>query len=115
MRNRDVIAILIVVLLFVAGAVFLTESNNKKHHTDPAFPDNSLEFIQMDVETGRIKCAMFTGYITDVERIDDKTPGACEVMLGIFHYSLFSLFEDFERFYNGRWWSFGTEVKENEE
>ena len=52
MRNRDVIAILIVVLFFVAGAVFLTESNHKKH-TDPAFPDNSLEFIQMDVETGR--------------------------------------------------------------
>ena len=62
-----------------------------------------------------IKCAMFTGYITDVERIDDKTPGACEVMLGIFHYSLLDLFKDFERFYNGRWWSFGTEVKENEE
>ena len=56
MRNRDVIAILIVVLLFVAGAVFLTESNHKKH-TDPAFPDNSLEFIQMDIETGRIRCA----------------------------------------------------------
>lgn len=62
MRNRDVIAILIVVLLFVAGAVFLTESNHKKH-TDPAFPDNSLEFIQMDVETGRIKCAKNSEYI----------------------------------------------------
>lgn len=61
-----------------------------------------------------VKCAMFTGYITDVERIDDKTPGACEVMLGIFHYSLFDLFKDFERFYNGRWWPFGTEVKEKE-
>lgn len=59
-----------------------------------------------------IKCAMFTGYITDVERIDDKTPGACEIMLGISHYSLFSLFEDFERFYNGRWWPFGIEDKE---
>lgn len=57
MRNRDVIAILIVVLLFVAGAVFLTETNHETHHTDPAFPDNSLEFIQMDIETGRIKCA----------------------------------------------------------
>jgi len=55
-----------------------------------------------------VKVAMFTGYITDVERIDDKTPGACEVMLGIFHYSLFSLFEDFERFYNGRWLPFGV-------
>lgn len=61
MRNRDVIAILIVVLLFVAGAVFLTE-NHKTHHTDPAFPDNSLEFIQMDVETGRIKCAKNSEY-----------------------------------------------------
>ena len=67
MRNRDVIAILIVVLLFVAGAVFLTENNHKKHHTDPAFPDNSLEFIQMDVETGRIKCARTSEY-----------PGHCE-------------------------------------
>lgn len=54
-----------------------------------------------------VKCAMFTGYITDDERIDDKTPGACEVMLGIFHYSLFSLFEDFELFYNGEWQPFG--------
>ena len=62
-----------------------------------------------------VKCGMFTGYLTDVERIDDKTPGACEVMLGIFHYSLFSLYEDFERFYNGRWYPFGIEVKENEE
>ena len=61
-----------------------------------------------------VKCAMFTGYITDVERIDDKTPGACEVMLGVFHYSLFSLFEDFERFYNGKWWPFGVLDKENE-
>ena len=67
MRNRDVIAILIVVLLFVAGAVFLTENNHKKHHTDPTFPDNSLEFIQMDVETGRIRCAETSEY-----------PGHCE-------------------------------------
>ena len=67
MRNRDVIAILIVVLLFVAGAVFLTENSHKTHHTDPAFPDNSLEFIQMDVETGRIKCAKASEY-----------PGHCE-------------------------------------
>lgn len=56
-----------------------------------------------------VKCAMFTGYITDEERIDDKTPGACEVMLGIFHYSLFSLFEDFELFYHGKWQPFGIE------
>ena len=62
-----------------------------------------------------VKCAMFTGYITDVERIDDKTPGAFEVMLGIFHYSLFSLFEDFEWFYNGRWKPFGILSEENEE
>lgn len=55
---------------------------------------------------------MFTGYMTDVDRIDDKTPGACEVMLGIFHYSLFSLFEDFELFYNGEWQPFGIEVEE---
>lgn len=66
-------------------------------------------------DSDEVKCAMFTGYITDVERIDDKTPGACELMLGCFHYSLLDLFKDFERFYNGRWWSFGTEVKENEE
>ena len=59
-----------------------------------------------------VKVAMFTGYITDVERIDDKTPGACEVMLGVFHYSLFSLFEDFERFYNGKWWPFGVLVED---
>lgn len=59
-----------------------------------------------------VKCAMFTGYITDVERIDDKTPGACEVMLGVFHYSLFSLFEDFEQFYNGRWKPFGVLVED---
>lgn len=55
-----------------------------------------------------VKVAMFTGYITDVDRIDDKTPGACEVMLGVFHYSLFSLFEDFELFYNGKWQPFGV-------
>ena len=57
--------------------------------------------------TDEVKCAMFTGYITDVERIDDKTPGAVELMLGIFHYSLFSLFEDFELLYHGEWQPFG--------
>ena len=71
-----------------------------------------VEFRYKDSD--EVKCAMFTGYITDVERIDDKTPGACEIMLGIFHYSLFSLFEDFERFYNGRWLPFGIEVKDEE-
>ena len=65
-------------------------------------------------DSDEVKCAMFTGYITDVDRIDDKTPGACEVMLGIFHYSLLDLFKDFERFYNGRWWPFGVLDKENE-
>lgn len=59
--------------------------------------------------TDEVKCAMFTGYITDVERIDDKTPGAVELMLGIFHYSLFSLFEDFELLYHGKWQPFGIE------
>lgn len=58
--------------------------------------------------TDEVKCAMFTGYITDVERIDDKTPGAVELMLGIFHYSLFSLFEDFELLYDGEWQPFGV-------
>ena len=57
--------------------------------------------------TDEVKCAMFTGYITDVERIDDKTPGAVELMLGIFHYSLLSLFEDFELLYHGEWQPFG--------
>ncbi len=71
-----------------------------------------VEFRYKDSD--EVKCAMFTGYITDVDGIDDKTPGACEIMLGIFHYSLLDLFKDFERFYNGRWWPFGTEVKENE-
>jgi hypothetical protein len=59
-----------------------------------------------------VKVAMFTGYITDVDRIDDKTPGACEVMLGIFHYSLFSLFEDFELFFDGKWQPFGVLVED---
>lgn len=63
-----------------------------------------------------VKVAMFTGYITDVDRIDDKTPGAVELMLGIFHYSLFSLFDEgFEVFFENKWQPFGTEVKENEE
>ena len=55
-----------------------------------------------------VKCAMFTGYLTDIERIDDKTPGAVELMLGIFHYSLSSLFEDFELLYHGKWQPFGV-------
>jgi hypothetical protein len=55
-----------------------------------------------------IKCAMYTGYITDGFRIDDKKPGACDVMLGASNYSLFSLFEDFELFYDGEWQPFGV-------
>lgn len=62
-----------------------------------------------------VKCAMFTGYLTDVERIDDKTPGAVELMLGIFHYSLSSLFEDFELLYHGEWQPFGVEEADNEQ
>ena len=60
------------------------------------------------INTDEVKCAMFTVYITDVERIDDKTPGACEIMLGIFHYSLFSLFEDYELFLDDKWQPFGV-------
>ena len=71
-----------------------------------------VEFRYKDSD--EVKCTMFTGYITDVERIDDKTPGACEIMLGISHYSLLDLFKDFELFYNGKWQPFGTEVKEKE-
>ena len=67
-----------------------------------------VEFRYKDSD--EVKCAMFTGYITDVDRIDDKTPGSCEIMLGIFHYSLLDLFKDFERFYNGEWQPFGVEV-----
>lgn len=55
-----------------------------------------------------IRCAMFTGYITDGYRIDDKTPGACEVMLGAIRYSLFSLFENFELFDGKEWQPFGV-------
>ena len=73
---------------------------------------NRIDFRKKNDD--EVKVAMFTGYITDVERIDDKTPGAVELMLGIFHYSLFSLFEDFELFYNGEWQPFGVEVKEKE-
>lgn len=58
--------------------------------------------------TDEVKCAMFTGYITDGYRIDDKTPGACEVMLGAIRYSLFSLFEDFELFDGKEWQPFGV-------
>ena len=67
---------------------------------------DQIEFRYKD--TDDVKHAMFTGYITDVERIDDKTPGACEVMLGIFHYSLLDLFKDFELSYNGEWQPFGV-------
>ena len=58
--------------------------------------------------TDEVKCAMFTGYITDVERIDDKTPGAVELMLGCFHYSLLDLFKDYELFFEDKWQPFGV-------
>ena len=69
-----------------------------------------VEFRYKDSD--EVKCAMFTGYITDVERIDDKTPGSCELMLGCFHYSLLSLFKECELFLNGEWQPFG--VMEND-
>jgi len=59
-------------------------------------------------DSDEVKCAMFTGYITDVDRIDDKNPGSCELMLGCFHYSLLSLFEECELFLNGKWLPFGV-------
>lgn len=66
---------------------------------------NRIDFKKKN--DGEVKRAMFTGYITDDERIDDKTPEAVELMLGCFHYSLFSLFEDFELFFDGKWQPFG--------
>lgn len=69
-----------------------------------------VEFRYKDSD--EVKCAMFTGYITDDERIDDKTPGSCELMLGCFHYSLLSLFKECELFLNGEWQPFGVEEKE---
>jgi len=71
-----------------------------------------VEFRYKDSD--EVKCAMFTGYITDVDRIDDKNPGSCELMLGCFHYSLLSLFEECELFLNGEWQPFGIEVKDEE-
>lgn len=65
-----------------------------------------IEFRYKDSD--EVKCAMFTGYITDVDRLDDKTPGACELMLGIFHYSLLDLFKECELFLNGEWLPFGV-------
>lgn len=62
-----------------------------------------------------VKVAMFTGYITDVDRTDDKTPGAVELMLGSFHYSLLDLFKDYELFLEDEWQPFGALDKENEE
>ena len=65
-----------------------------------------VEFRYKDSD--EVKCAMFTGYITDVDRIDDKNPGSCELMLGCFHYSLLSLFKECELFLNGEWQPFGV-------
>ena len=104
---------------FIPEDILLSKEPEKKYR-----PYSLEEFLEIfDVgdqiefrykDTDDVKHAMFTGYITDVKRIDDKTPGACEVMLGIFHYSLLDLFKDLERFYNGRWWPFGTEIKDEE-
>ena len=69
-----------------------------------------VEFRYKDSD--EVKCAMFTGYITDVDRIDDKNPGSCELMLGCFHYSLLSLFKECELFLDGEWQPFGIEFKE---
>lgn len=55
-----------------------------------------------------VKVAMFTGYITDVDRTDDETPGAVELMLGCFHYSLLDLFKDYELFLDDKWQPFGV-------
>lgn len=71
-----------------------------------------VEFRYKDSD--EFKCAMFTGYITDVDRIDDKTPGSCELMLGIFHYSLYSLFEECELFLDDKWQPFGI-IDESQE
>lgn len=69
-----------------------------------------VEFRYKDSD--EVKCAMFTGYITDVDRIDDKNHGSCELMLGCFHYSLLSLFKECELFLDGEWQPFGIEFKE---
>lgn len=55
-----------------------------------------------------VKVAMFTGYITDVDRTDDETPGAVDLMLGCFHYSLLDLFKDYELFLDDKWQPFGV-------
>lgn len=99
---------------FVLEDVLIPEEPKKKYR-----PFSLEEFLkifdigdQIDFKgkgcCDEVKVAMFTGYITDVDRIDDKTPGACELMLGNFHYSLFSLFEDFELFLEDKWQPFGV-------
>ena len=55
-----------------------------------------------------VKVAMFTGYITDVDRSNDEEPGAVELMLGCFHYSLLDLFKDYELFLEDKWQPFGV-------
>ena len=54
-----------------------------------------------------VKVAMFTGYVTDVDRSNDEEPGAVELMLGCFHYSLSDLFKDYELFLEDKWQPFG--------
>ena len=55
-----------------------------------------------------VKVAMFTGYITDVDRSNDEEPGAVELMLGCFHFSLLDLFKDYELFFEDKWQPFGV-------
>ena len=55
-----------------------------------------------------VKVAMFTGYVTDVDRSNDEEPGAVELMLGCFHYSLSDLFKDYELFLEDKWQPFGV-------
>ena len=68
---------------FIPEDILLSKESEKKYR-----PYSLEEFLEIfDVgdqiefrykDTDDVKHAMFTGYITDVKRIDDKTPGACE-------------------------------------
>lgn len=71
---------------------------------------DQIEFRYKD--TDDVKVAMFTGYITDFDRSNDEEPGAVELMLGCFHYSLLDLFKDYELFFEDKWHPFGIEVEE---
>ena len=60
---------------------------------------------------GIMFCHMYTGYAYDKDgdltKINKGT-----LTLGVASYSFNYLFEDFELFYNGRWWPFGVEVED---